>query len=128
MKKITKLVLILSIVSCLLSCKKKEDQMILDFSVFENISTVDEWAVITDPYVAYHEQAGNDSDVTAHGRRADIILIKGKKYIQEKRNSKNNPEENVLWYYFDQGWLSSTSIKVYSNKLQAEKVSKEIQK
>lgn len=126
MKKIIKLIILLSFILFLVSCKKENEELNIDFSVFENISTVDEWAVITDPYVAYHEQAGNDTEVSAHGRKGDINIVKGKKYVQEKRNSKSTPVENVLWYYFEQGWLSSTSLQIYSNKFQAEKISNKI--
>ena len=43
----------------------------------------------------------------------DVLQVKGKSVDSKKE----------VWYLFEEGWLPSASILVYSNRLKAQKVS-----
>lgn len=113
-----KLVLILCFLLVILasSCflQKKEQPVNLD--IFSSVGSDVEWAMIIDPYAAFYEEPSKSSAVKSHGRRADILEVRGKRIVI------SNPK-NIVWYEFEKGWLESSSISVYSNKLQAEHAS-----
>lgn len=110
---------ILLISTCLLmhsSCFLKKQPEPVNLSIFDEIAAGKEWAIITEPYAAFYTEPSKTSPVKSHGRKADILELKGKRIITD-------PENHVLWYEFDKGWLESNSVMVFSNRIQAENAS-----
>ncbi len=93
----------------LFSCTQKSDEPI-DISKTNNLAISPQWAVITEPYASYLAQADDSSEISAYGRVGDIIEVTG----------STIGDNNVLWYNFESGWLSQSSIQIYANKLQAD--------
>ena len=113
MKKLILFVLCLSSL-ILISCSKKDDEKI----IFDNAQPLAlapdvSWAVVTDPYAAYREEYNWQSTVKGHCRKGDILQVLG-------RSLDSN---NESWYLFEDGWLSSNCITVYSNRYKAKSVS-----
>jgi len=109
----------LLICTCLLlcsSCFLKKQQEPVNLSIFNEIAAGKEWAIITEPYAAFYSEPSKTSLVKSHGRKADILELKGKRII-------TGSGKNVLWYEFEAGWLESNSVSVFSNKIQAENAS-----
>lgn len=84
--------------------------------IFSGIGSGIEWAVINDPYAAFYAEPSKTSAIKSHGRRADVLEVKGKRIITDS-------QQHVLWYEFEKGWLESGSVTVYANKIQAEHAS-----
>ena len=76
---------------------------------------------MSSPYAAYRSGSSLADDVIAHGRQGDICEIKGKKLEKTDKGT-------VVWYYFDEGWLSESDILLCSNKMQADKASSDMLK
>ncbi len=108
-------VLLLVLFSMLIfSCAKKEDEIIfLDNREPLALAPDVQWAVVNEPYVAFKENKEWTSSVTGHCRKGDVLQVKGKSVDSKKE----------VWYLFEEGWLPSASILVYSNRLKAQKVS-----
>ncbi len=105
------LIMLLSLPGCVV----KDDMNTVDLSLFETMHEDGEWAVVTEPYVAFRERPEPSSNVAAHGRLGDIVQIQGKSLVpDEKQNA------STLWYLFEEGYVSSSSVVVYSNRLQAQ--------
>lgn len=68
-----------------------------------------QWAVVVDPYAAYHEGFDWDTAVIGHCRKGDILEVKGNAVFNERDD----------WYYFDGGWLPETAVDIYSNRFKA---------
>ena len=103
------------------SCKISRSGKVADLNKIDRLATSSEWAVISSPYAAFRASSSLGADVLAHGRQGDICEVRGKKL--EKSNSKV-----VLWYHFDDGWLSEDDIFVCTNIMQAEKASADMLK
>lgn len=126
MKKIKKLNRILfSVFSfsffLLSSCKINKPGKPADINKIEGLATSTEWAVVSSPYAAYRSGSNYSSDVIGHGRQGDICEVKGKKL-------ERTGEDTVVWYYFDEGWLSENDLLVCSNRMQADKTSSDMLK
>lgn len=102
------------------ACTGKDDSVFIDVSNTSNIATSSQWAVITEPYVAYRVRSLSTGDISAHGRVGDIIEV-----IGSDINISGKTRE--VWYQFENGWLPETSISMQSNKLKAEFVSSQMQ-
>ena len=96
----------------LTSCVKKD--MIFEFDKSDPYAfdIEVEWAVVTDPYAVCRTDVGYECQITNHFRKGDIRRIIGEK-------SKKIDERMEVWYCFEEGWIPSTAIKIYSNKLKA---------
>lgn len=112
--------LLLIVLCCLVlsSCFLKKQEDSINLSVFENIAPGNEWVMLTDPYAPFYAEPSKKSHVTSHGRKGDILELKGKKLLKES-------EKQVLWYEFENGWLDSNGVLIFSNKIQAENASKQ---
>ena len=99
------------------SCQKKDElKIVFDNSQPLALAPDVEWAVIIEPYAAYREEKGWTSDVAGHCRKGDILQIKG----------KSVDSQSETWYFVENGWLPSSCLSVYSNRLKAQAVSKEL--
>ena len=108
--------------SCLImavSCKKNNDQLQMQDLSPEDLSPRIEWALISDPYVACHKEASYESPVIASFRKGEIYEIKGNCTIIVD-------ETKEKWYALEEGWIPSSAVKVYSNKLKAEQAKKNL--
>lgn len=107
---------------CLFFCScSRNDRIVFNSDDSLSLAMDIQWAVVSDPYVAFRVEPGFEKDVKDHGRMGDILMVQGKRYFIQDG-------ENVFWYYFDEGWLEENSIRVYDNKLKAETASKELLK
>ena len=103
------------------SCKINKPGKQADLNKIEGLATSAEWAVISSPYAAFRSGSSLSSEVIAHGRQGDICEVKGKK-IEKDTNG------TVLWYHFDDGWISESDILVCTNRMQADKASADMLK
>ena len=72
-----------------------------------------QWAVVIEPYAAIYEDADYASVVVTHFRKGEILQITGERTVKT--------DEGVeTWYAFDEGWMPSVTITVYSNKMRAQ--------
>ena len=99
------------------SCHKKTSEVI----VFDNshplaLAPDVEWAVVTEPYAVFKETDEWNAATAGHCRKGEILQVKGKSVDAEKEN----------WYYFEGGWLSQSSVSIFSNRYKAETVSKNL--
>ena len=120
MKKILKTLFISSVFAfAFFSCSKNSGQ--LDMPEFERkeFSPRVEWSLVTVPYVACRKEAAYDSPSIASFRKGEIHEIKGNRTVLVDG-------EKEVWYALEEGWVPSTSVKVYSNKLKAEQAKKSL--
>lgn len=108
--------------SCLLilpvmSCKKNNGQLEMQPLAPQDLSPRIDWVLISDPYVACHSEAGYESPVISSFRKGEIYEIKGNCTVIVD-------DSKELWYAIENGWIPSSAVKVYSNKLKAEKAKK----
>ena len=95
------------------SCEKKEEVIVFDNTYPLALSPSVEWAVVREPYAAYKETVGWESDVSGHCRRGEILQVLG----------RSVDENNENWCEFAEGWLPESCLNIYSNRLKAERVS-----
>ena len=98
--------------------KKDETEIILDNSEPLALAPDVQWAVVSEPYAAFKESKDWSASVIGHCRKGDVLQVKG--------NSLDS--KNEVWYYFEQGWLPSSSVLVYNNRLKAQKISNQSEK
>lgn len=83
-----------------------------------------QWALISDPYVACRKEASYESATIASFRKGEIYEITGNCTIVLDKGSEDEIKEK--WYALGDGWVPSSAVKVYSNKLKAEQAKKSI--
>lgn len=98
--------------------KKDETEIILDTSEPLALAPDVQWAVVSEPYAAFKESKDWSASVIGHCRKGDVLQVKG----------KSLDSKNEVWYYFEQGWLPSSSVLVYNNRLKAQKISNQSEK
>lgn len=96
------------------ACKKGNSQIEMQNLAPQDLSPRIEWALISDPYVACRKEAGYESATIASFRKGEIYEIKGNCTIIVD-------EKKELWYALEDGWIPSSAVRVFSNKLKAEK-------
>ena len=117
MKKFFYFLILLSLVFFLSSCNKSDDSA--DLIVFDSqnpyaIYPDVEWALVTEPYVGFHEENNRASATNSYCREGEILQVKGFSYNEDKEQ----------WYLFDSGWIISSSLKIYKNRYKAESAAK----
>ena len=98
--------------------KKDETEIILDNSEPLALAPDVQWAVVSEPYAAFKESKDWSASVIGQCRKGDVLQVKG----------KSLDSKNEVWYYFEQGWLPSSSVLVYNNRLKAQKISNQSEK
>ena len=101
------------------SCKRNNGQLELQQLAPEALSPRIEWALVSDPYVACRKEAGYEFETIASFRKGELHEIKGNCTVLVD-------DTKELWYALGDGWVPSSAVKVYSNKLKAEKAKKEL--
>ena len=116
MKRINFVIIIL-LAFCIASCRgKREEKIILDNS--EPLALVPDvsWALVTDPYAAYRKDYNWESENIGHCRRGEILRVIG----------KSIDDDNFEWYLFEEGWLPSSCLTVYSIRYKALNAAKNL--
>ncbi|MCR5764128.1 MAG: hypothetical protein K6G00_12180 [Treponema sp.] len=85
-----------------------------------------EWAVIKEPLVGLRETDSYESKVLNHVRRGDVLEVSGKR-ISTKKNADGKKVSSV-WYGFEKGWVESSAVTIYENRMQAENASQKMNK
>ncbi|MCQ2597037.1 MAG: hypothetical protein MJ181_04240 [Treponema sp.] len=105
------LLFILSLSAFFYSCRdEKAAEITLDNSDPLALAVDVEWAVINEPYVAFRENQEWTGKDVAHGKRGEVLQVKGFSYSSEGEK----------WVKFEKGFLPSKSVLVFSNRFQAE--------
>lgn len=113
---------VLSLTLSVSGCSRADRDETVDLSLFETMQSDGEWAVISEPYVAFREAPDPSSNVMAHGRLGDIAHVEGKALVPvEKENT------SVIWYRFEIGYVAENSVVIYPNKLKAQSAATELQ-
>jgi hypothetical protein len=107
------------ILTFLAGCFLKTDTETIDISDAYKISSLEQWAVVTDNYVAYKTAPSSESAVKAHGRLGEVQKITGNQIVI--LDKKTN-----IWYELENGWLEEKSIRIFSNRLQAERTAEKL--
>lgn len=102
-----------TITSCNIKSTKNTQ---INLSDTQNLAISDNWAIINTAYAAFRTSYDENSKIEAPGRLGDIYCVKGHHIAQNGDN----------WYQFDNGWLPSTVVIIFDNKLQAEFAAKNI--
>ncbi|MCR5612130.1 hypothetical protein [Treponema sp.] len=120
-----KLFLFFTICSLLFfSCNKNKDEIQFSNTDILSLDPTISWAVVTEPYAAFRKEPSWGANTMDHCRFGDVLMIQGCRITE----SMNDPASKEVWYSFDQGWLSESSITVYKNKFKAQKASEKLQK
>lgn len=91
------------------SCRPQKGEISFDTSDPNALLPNVDWCVITEPYVAFHEDANWDSATTGHCRKGDIFQIQGKRIAA-----------GDVWYKLDDGWVNQAALSIYANKYMAQ--------
>ncbi|OJF75946.1 MAG: hypothetical protein BKP49_08975 [Treponema sp. CETP13] len=99
------------------ACNKNTDKNLsIDLSSSSNLAISKKWVVINTAYAAFRSSYSENARIEAPGRLGDVYCIEGHHITKDNEN----------WYLFDKGWLSSSSIIIFDNKLQAEYAAKNL--
>jgi len=100
-----------------LACNKAETLSSLSLPPTPVISSKDAYALLIDPYISFRDIPGSEGITKTHGRRGDVYRIVSKRFIGTGTSS-------VLWVELEPGWISSSSILLYSSFRRAQRASK----
>lgn len=91
----------------LFSCSKDKE---LSFDNSEPLALAPDvsWAVVLEPYVPFRKDCGWEAEISGHCRKGDVMRVEGKVI---------SPDE--VWYKFENGWVPSDAVVVYTNQLRA---------
>ena len=103
------------------ACTKNNEQLEMPNIAPEDLSPRIEWALISDPYVACRKEASYESETIASFRKGELYEIIGNRTVLVD-------DTKELWYALKDGWVPSSAIRVYSNKLKAENAKTEMMK
>ena len=121
MKKIFYAALIV-LAALLCGCSKNKDIISLNEDDILAMNPTIKWAVVIEPYAVFRKEASWDSSVLDHCRYGDVLMIEGNAIL----DSANDSSSKEIWYRFEKGWLSSSSVVVYQNKYKAEKAASDL--
>ena len=111
MKRFIYFLLIIFTVFLLNSCQKQKEEVIVFDDTYPLALAPDvEWALITDPYAAYKSDMNWNANIFGHCRKGEILQVLG----------KSIDSDNSVWYKFEEGWLPSSCLSIYSNRYKAQ--------
>ncbi|MBQ0002613.1 MAG: hypothetical protein KBT21_03665 [Treponema sp.] len=122
MKKI--IFILLAVSTLFFSCKNDKDEIDIHQNDMLALNPNVQWAVVIEPYAAFRTEASWNAGTNDHSRLGDVLMIQGNAILE----SSNESSSKEIWYRFDKGWLSESSVSVYQNKYKAQSASKEITK
>lgn len=101
------------------SCSKKNEKIVFDSSEPFGISPQTQWALVISPYAPIYKEPDFQSIVVTHIRRGEILEVEGRK------TTKLN-EETIKWIAVKEGWIVTSELEIFSNKLRAENASRKL--
>lgn len=106
---------LLALCFILFSCSKNKAQDIeLDNSDPLALAPDVSWALVNDPYAAFREETSWDSEAVGYCKLGNYFPILASATVSGENG-------NETWYLFEGGWLPSSAVSVYPNKLRAAK-------
>ncbi len=96
------------------SCLEKNDSISFREEDLKAIEIEDRWAVVSEPYVSCREKPAYDARIVRNLRRGTLEKVEGEKTVTTDGKAEK-------WIAFSDGWVPSASVRVYSNRLRAEK-------
>ncbi|MCH5282632.1 MAG: hypothetical protein J1E59_03155 [Treponema sp.] len=112
--------LIAIILSSLLSCSKKfGNEIELDAS--DPLATAPDvqWALVVVPYASFKKDTSWNSQTAGYCKQGECFPILARSVFTVEGKTEN-------WYRFEEGWLPENMIKIYANKLRAEKAAQNL--
>lgn len=104
-----KLIFLLVVFCCVLISCRKDKTILFDTGDPLALAPDISWALIVEPYAAFRIEPGWQAEVKSHGRKKDILRVRGKKIV-----------DSEIWYKFEEGWLPDSAITIYTNKYKAQ--------
>lgn len=101
------------------ACDKKESLSSLSFPSTPAVSSKDSYALLIDPYISFRDIPGSGGITMTHGRRGEVYRIVSKQYIGTGASS-------VLWVELEPGWITSSSLLLYSSFERARRASQSL--
>ncbi|HKL85002.1 MAG TPA: hypothetical protein VJ861_01560 [Treponemataceae bacterium] len=95
-----------------LACSNKHKISDLTFPSSSIISNENRFALIIDPYIAIRDKPGSDGITVSHGRRGDVLFVRGNQLLTVGK-------EQQLWINIETGWVQSDKVALFSNKSKA---------
>lgn len=92
------------------SAKKNNKTIVFDNSFPLALAPDISWALVTDQYVTYRESFDWNSEATGHVRKGEILQV----------ISKSIDDDKFVWYKFETGWLPSSAVSIFSNRMKAQ--------
>lgn len=92
------------------SAKNSNKEIVFDNSFPLALAPDISWALVTDQYVTYRESYDWHSEATGHVRKGEILQVL----------SKSIDDNKFVWYKFEIGWLPSSSVSIFSNRMKAQ--------
>lgn len=99
------------------SCAKSTNLPPLEFDSTPVISKNDRFALILDPYVSLRDAPGESGITISHARRGDVHDVLGVRILSSPGGKP------VQWLELDEGWITASSVSLFSNKRKALRVS-----
>lgn len=96
------------------SCGEKDVPLALDNSDPLAADPITQWLLVLSPYIACHEQADYGADVKDQLRKGEIRRIEGEALVSVDTGYEQ-------WYCVEEGWIPGESVRVFSNKYQAQR-------
>lgn len=103
------------------SCTKNNGELKMQNFSPEDLSPRIQWALVSDPYVACRKEASYEAETVASFRKGEIYEIKGNASVK-------TDDITETWYALGIGWVPSSALKIFSNKLKAETAKSEMMK
>ena len=110
---------LLAALCALPSCMRKDQIFEFDTSDPYAFDIETSWAVVTDPYAVCRADAGHEFSATGNFRKGDIRRVEGERSVKAG-------DRREVWYCLEDGWIPSSAVRVYSNKLKALQAVKEM--
>lgn len=103
-----------------MGCTKKEGFEKIVLPSDTAITNSMQYAVIIEPYVSFRDKPSDDGITSSHARSGEIFVVEAIK--SEMKNGKQ-----ILWVNLkDAGWLTSSSIRLYSTREKASTAAKKL--
>lgn len=106
-------ILILSVICA--SCERTGTISTLSFDETPIISQNDRFALILDPYVSLRDAPGDSGITISHARRGDVHEVTGVKLL-------SSSGEADVWFKLSGGWITASSVSLYSSRQKALRV------
>ncbi len=107
---------ILILTALIVSCTRPHTINSLNLPATPEVSTVERFALVIDPFISLRDQPGDTGITIAHGRRGEIYPVQGKRIILDGN-------KNIIWLNLKDGWALESSVQLYSSPDKAKTAS-----